>query len=138
VRREVVAQGRGRPGAAVIGAAPRIRTVPPRAAGRPPSEDLARLGAGEAEAIALAARRRLTLRIDDRAGREAAAARGVDVTGSAGVLLVARPRGLIAAVRPLSDDLVASGRRLDETLSSRVLTLAGDECQHGAPPGAGP
>ena len=136
MHREVVGQGHGRPGAAEIAGAPWIRVAPPAGAtesppatGGPadrPRDDRTGLGAGEAEAIALAAAQRLLLIIDDRRGREAAVSRGEDVTGSGGVLLAARRRGLVAAVRPLLDELVAAGLRLDEELYTGILARAGE------------
>ena len=86
----------------------------------------AAVDAGEAEAIALAAQRRLTLLIDDRAGRRAAHERGVPVTGSGGLLVAAKRRRLIDLVRPVLDDLLRQGLRLSPRLYRHLLQEAGE------------
>lgn len=82
--------------------------------------------AGEAEALALAlevsAERIL---IDDAAGRAIALNLGLTITGVLGVLLMAKQQQLIAAVRPLMDDLIAqAGFWVSEELYQRVLYQA--------------
>jgi predicted nucleic acid-binding protein len=86
----------------------------------------AAVDAGEAEAIALAVQRRLPLLIDDLAGRRAAHERGVPVTGSGGVLVVAKRRLLIDLVRPVLDDLLLQGLRLSPRLHRQLLQEAGE------------
>jgi predicted nucleic acid-binding protein len=83
VWQELVVQGAGQPGAAELGRAPWIRRC--TVGNRPLVEALwQHLGAGEAEAIALAAE---LLLMDERLGREAARRVGVRVVGVAGVRL---------------------------------------------------
>jgi predicted nucleic acid-binding protein len=52
-----------------------------------------RLHGGEAEALAIASRRKLAIVVDDKPARHAAAALGLDFLGTAGVLLEARFTG---------------------------------------------
>jgi uncharacterized protein len=84
--------------------------------------------AGEAEALALAlevsAKRVL---MDDAAGRSIALDLGLTITGVLGVLLMAKQRQLIVAVRPLIDALIAqAGFWVSEELYQRVLHQAGE------------
>lgn len=60
-----------------------------------------RLGAGEAEAIALAMERKLPVLIDDLPARKSAADLNLDVTGTLGVLARAKLNGAIREVKPL-------------------------------------
>lgn len=83
--------------------------------------------AGEAEAIAFA--REVPLRfllIDDRRGRDLARRLGVTVVGTGGVLLTAKKRGLVDALRPVLAELSAAGYRLSGPLQDRLLALAGE------------
>lgn len=59
------------------------------------------LQSGEAQAIALAEELRVELLIDERAGRRAALARGVTLTGVVGLLVRAKQRNLLPQVVPL-------------------------------------
>jgi len=124
VHREVVEQGAGKPGAAEIVQAPWIKVEPILLSSA--AQIGGDLGAGETEAIALARGHEYMLIVDDRGGREAATSAGVTVTGSAGVLLAAKRRGLLHAVRPVLDALIAAELRLDPPLYRRVLELAGE------------
>ncbi len=109
VLREVTSFGSNRPGAAELAAAAwavRIELEPP------PDPLLAEdTGPGEAEAITLAVRRgaRLLLLDDRRARRIAEVAYGLRVKGAAGLLVAAKKQGLITSVRPLLDEMRASG-----------------------------
>lgn len=79
---------------------------------------------GEAAAIALALLREADLLlVDDGAGRRVAAQRGLLPRGTVGVLVAARQRGLIPALRPVLDALVAEEFRIDAELVRRVLLL---------------
>jgi predicted nucleic acid-binding protein len=83
---------------------------------------------GESQAIAVAvARRADRVLLDERRARQAAAALGVRPVGTVGILLEARRRGLIPAVRPLLDRLVAAGFHLHPALIERVLADAGEK-----------
>lgn len=85
------------------------------------------LDEGEAEAIALAREHPgATLLMDERRGRRYAEALGIPIVGTAGLLVRAKQRGLIAEVRPLLDDLRAVGFWLSDPLYALVLALAGE------------
>ncbi len=85
------------------------------------------LGIGEAEAIAFATEVPDGLLImDDSEGRRVARELGLRVTGLLGVLIEAKARGLISAISPLLDQLVAEGFWLSETMRRVVLEAAGE------------
>ena len=52
--------------------------------------------------------------------------RGVPVIGVAGVLLAAKSRGAVTAVRPIIDEMSRAGYRLSARLVSGVLARAGE------------
>ncbi len=114
-------------GAAVIGAAGWIdvRDIQDRALANTLE---ARLDTGEAEAIVLALEQSADLLlIDEPAGRTEARQRGQSITGPLGLVLAAKRRGSIAAVRPILDDLdVAAGFRMRPDLREQVLRTAGE------------
>lgn len=114
VREEVVALGRGRPGAIEVSAANWIHVVEVRDT---TAVQLLRdrLDAGESEAIVLAIEMNADLLlIDEGRGRRVAEARGLKKAGTVGTLVVAKKRGLIPAVAPLLDRLVAAGFRMSD------------------------
>jgi len=86
------------------------------------------LDPGEAEAIVLAIERRADLLlVDERRGRQAAAAAGLKVTGLLGVVAQAKRAGLIDFAKPVLDELIRTARfwiRAD--LYRRVLTELGE------------
>jgi predicted nucleic acid-binding protein len=86
------------------------------------------LDQGEAEVLALAEERgaRLVI-IDERKGRRFAKRLGLAVTGTLGLLLLAKQEGLISAVAPLLDELQQAGLYLDPSLLERAVQLAGEE-----------
>ena len=86
-----------------------------------------RFGAGEAEVLAVALEHPgATVLLDEKRARGFARGRGLAVVGTAGVVLRAKQRGLIPAVRPVLDDLVGTGFRLSEALYAGVLARAGE------------
>ncbi len=91
-----------------------------------PGEDHARLDAGELAAIRLAAALQCPVLMDERLGRQAAKRSGVTVIGSAGLLLVAKGRGLIPAVAPILDEWRGSGYFLSASLVEAILERAGE------------
>ena len=51
---------------------------------------------------------------------------GIPQTGTVGILLLAKRRGLVSAVRPLLDQLTARGIRLSPRLYDEACRLAGE------------
>jgi hypothetical protein len=85
-----------------------------------------RLGAGEAEAIALADERKLPVLIDDRLGSKAAAELNLVKTGTLGVLVKAKLNGLIREVKPRFQRLRSAGIYLPVTLVEKILHEIGE------------
>lgn len=125
VRAEIVAGSAKRVGAAQLQQASWIRTVALQDAGR--ADLLSDLDRGEAEVIALAQELNATLVIiDERLGRRHARRLGLPLTGTMGVLLRAKERGLIVKVEPLVNEIREAGVRLADSLVLRVLQMAGE------------
>ena len=122
VWQEVVIQGAGQPGAQEIQEASWIKRH--AVANRPLVQALEQeLDAGEAEAIALALELQAELLLmDERLGREVARHLGLRYIGLIGVLLEAKRKGLISALKPHLDALRdTAGFRVSEALYKRVL-----------------
>jgi hypothetical protein len=85
------------------------------------------LGQGELEAMALY-RKLLAdeLLLDDQRARKVARFNGMRVIGSVGVLLAARQRGHIQALRPLLESIRRSGIHISDALVAQALRLAGE------------
>ncbi len=80
------------------------------------------LGVGEREAIALTMETTADLVIlDDQQGRQVARDKGLSVTGTIGVFVEARGRGLVASVRRELDRLIEAGIWIDEAFYHRIL-----------------
>lgn len=85
------------------------------------------LGPGEREAIALAlALNADYLIVDDLPARRLATRLGLRITGSAGLLVRARRLGLIDAVRPELDAMIASGLYMSRQVYLEVLGSVGE------------
>jgi predicted nucleic acid-binding protein len=86
------------------------------------------LDAGEAATIALAVRENPTfVLIDERKGRRIAEQiYRLPLIGTAGILLRARMRGLIPAVRPLLLELQAKGYHLKSRLIDQISAAVGE------------
>ena len=88
----------------------RPRVSPDRLRNRQALAHLPRgLAQGECEAMLLTEEEGATLLIDERKAREAAEQRGIDVVGSLWVLKEAKQRGMILAIRPIIEELLAIG-----------------------------
>jgi uncharacterized protein len=64
--------------------------------------------------------------IDDGAGRTVAAALGVDFTGTLGVLLLAKERGLIERVDVLLNALLQQDFHVSARVAAEILLAAGE------------
>jgi predicted nucleic acid-binding protein len=85
------------------------------------------LDRGEAEVLALAEEREARLVIiDERRGRRYARRLGLPLTGTLGVLLLAKERELVSAVGPLVDELQEAGLYLSPEVVAQTLRLAGE------------
>ncbi len=103
-----------------------LAIVPLRNAASPVS--LAVLDAGEAAVIQLALDEGIgTVCIDERAGRRLAAAVGLTVVGTLGLILRAKREGLLPSVRPVLDRLQAVGIWYDGELIAQVLRAANEQ-----------
>ncbi|ASJ09762.1 hypothetical protein A3L11_06635 [Thermococcus siculi] len=82
---------------------------------------------GEAETIALALENNLDLVVlDDKDARKVARGFGVRVTGTLGILLIAKRRGLIESIKPYIETLRKSGFRISNGIVERILKEAGE------------
>jgi hypothetical protein len=86
------------------------------------------LGLGESEAIVLAVERSAQrILMDESDGRRRAAALGIPVVGTVGVLLKAKFDGTIPELAPVLDRLVRQlGFRLHASILAKVLEAAGE------------
>jgi hypothetical protein len=87
----------------------------------------AELGAGELAVLTLAASRSgAVVVLDDGLARRQARLAGIRFTGTCGILLRAKQRGLVTEVKPLVEQLIRLGFRLDIATRAALLRLAGE------------
>jgi len=119
---EVVIEGVGQPGADEVKAASWIKA---QSVTNTPLVHALRqeLDAGEAEAIVLTLETQAELLLmDERVGREVARHLGLRYTGLIGVLVEAKHKGVLSAVKPQLDELRnIAGFRISDALYVRVL-----------------
>jgi predicted nucleic acid-binding protein len=85
------------------------------------------LGRGEAGVMALALEANdPVIILDDGVGRRAAGLLGIRLTGTLGILLDAKKKGLIPAVSPVLDELDRLRFRVSPVTRAAVLKLAGE------------
>lgn len=85
------------------------------------------LGAGESSVLTWAYVNPGTEAIlDDLAARRCAAALGIPVRGTLGLVLVAKQSGTIEAARPVLEQLRSSGLYLSERVMNQALALVGE------------
>ncbi len=83
---------------------------------------------GEAEAIVLGKKIGCDfLIIDDRKGRKVAVNHGLQIVGVAGILLAAKHKGYINAVKPLVEKMAGLGYRLSPGLCTEIIKMAGEK-----------
>ncbi|MBI4787378.1 MAG: DUF3368 domain-containing protein [Chloroflexi bacterium] len=124
---EIVLSGQGLPGSTEVQTCGWIQTRRATARTAVMSLEL-ELDEGEAEAIALAVELKADLLlIDERKGRLVAARLGVRFVGLLGVLVEAKHRRLVTAVKPVLDDLIAkAGFWIGQELYTRILHSVGE------------
>jgi uncharacterized protein len=128
VYEEIVVAGAGKPGAQAIANAAWIvrRSVTNQSAISALMSNNP-LDAGESEAIVLAQELSADfVLLDDRIARRAAQCLNLNVIGTVGVLLLAKDKGFVQAVKPLLDALLQAGIYLDNSLYQSALKLAGE------------
>jgi predicted nucleic acid-binding protein len=85
------------------------------------------IGAGEREAIALALETAADIIIiDDHLARNVSRGKGLKITGTIGILIEAKSRGLIKSLRNELDSLIESGMWIKETFYHRLLQEFGE------------
>jgi len=84
------------------------------------------LGAGEREAIDLARQMNSMLLIDDWEARKAAEERGIRTTSTLETLALCKKLGLLPAVRPLLEEMIAKGFWLAGDRRARFLKQVGE------------
>jgi predicted nucleic acid-binding protein len=72
------------------------------------------------------AKERMVCVLDDLAARNCAKVFAIPVLGTLGILLKAKSSGLISALRPEIDNLVASGSMLSDKIIVEALHLANE------------
>ena len=85
------------------------------------------LDSGESEAISLYLEIGAEyLLIDDKKGRTIATRNGVRIIGTVGVLLWAKQKGILAAIKPILDILMHTDFRISDILYHQTLGRAGE------------
>jgi predicted nucleic acid-binding protein len=83
---------------------------------------------GEAEVIILAKEKRIKhVLIDERVARLQAKVLGLDVIGTLGLLLKAKKKGLILAIKPLIEQILEHGIWIKDEIVKGILKNSGEE-----------
>ena len=90
----------------------------------------AELDAGEASVIALANELKIAVLMDERKGRRIASlAYGLPVIGTGRLLIEAKERGFLGAIRPLMEQMRAGGYYLSDRLFQALCREAGESTE---------
>lgn len=84
------------------------------------------LGAGEGAVISIASARGAVAVLDDLAARRCAQAHGLAMTGTLGLVLLAKKRGVIERVGPALDAVVDAGLYISPRVLAEVRAKAGE------------
>lgn len=85
------------------------------------------LDLGESEAIVLTNEMKASILImDERKGRKIAKTMGLNITGTLGVILQAKNKGIISEVKPLLDKLIENNIRISDNLYKDALINANE------------
>jgi len=125
VYEDIVVRGAGKPGAQAVREASWI--VRQRVRSRTLVDQLpAKLHLGEREAIALAQELGAALLVDEREARKVANRLGIPYFGSLRVLKETKVKGIANPVKPILDELVASGPYIRPSLYRAFLLEVGE------------
>jgi len=69
--------------------------------------------------------------IDDAKGRRMAESYGISAVGTIGILIHAKRRGLLDAVKPSLNAIRGAGLRMDANLYDHALRICGEEFEGG-------
>lgn len=81
---------------------------------------------GEAEAIALAYESKYQMILDDQQARAVAKNMGLFFIDTVGILVRAKQKGVVSAIKPLLEALESNGFYLSEALKVEALHLVGE------------
>ena len=87
-----------------------------------------KLDLGESATIILAEELKANrVLIYERLGRKVAQSRNLPVTGTIGLLLIAKKKGIITEIKPILDQFLKQGKRISLILYQEVLDMAGEK-----------
>lgn len=88
------------------------------------------LGPGESEAVCLSMEIDADILIlDDLNARRVAEKLEINITGTLGILLLAKEKNLIKSIKPLMEELVKGDFRISDELYEDMLDLAGEKSE---------
>ncbi|HWV16175.1 MAG TPA: DUF3368 domain-containing protein [Cellvibrio sp.] len=90
------------------------------------SPSLNLLDCGEQTVLEFALQNNAVVLIDEKLGRKVAKEHGLKIIGVLGILLLAKRKGLISAIKPSLSKLISSGYFLSESLVITILELANE------------
>jgi predicted nucleic acid-binding protein len=85
------------------------------------------LDKGESSAIALALETlECTIILDDLKARKIAERLGLDITGTVGIIIKAKLKGIIPSIKPMIDKIKATDFRVSEDIEKQAMIVAGE------------